>query len=250
MRTALLWITAALLPALPAAAAELPAHLAEAVNAAERTDADRERDARDRPGELMEFAGVTPGMRVADIYGAGGYWTELLARAVGPEGRAMLVNNIGYWFPARESHKLRFGDGRLPNVEQYVVENCDMKLAADSVDLAIVVMAYHDLYFVSEQQGWPAIDAGAVLAQWHAALKPGGRLLVVDHAAADGTGKAHAQDLHRIDEAFARADFEAHGFKLEKTWEGLRHPGDDHTLNVFDEAIRGKTDRFVHLYRK
>jgi predicted methyltransferase len=37
---------------------------------------------------------------------------------------------------------------------------------------------------------------------------------------------------------------------LEKTWDGLRNPADSVSTLVFDPAVRGKTDRFVHLYRK
>ena len=74
--------------------------------------------------------------------------------------------------------------------------------------------------------------------------------LIVDHAARSGTGKDAAQDLHRIDEAFAQRDIESHGFRLEKTWDGLRNSADEHTKRVFDPAIRGRTDRFVHVYRR
>ena len=50
--------------------------------------------------------------------------------------------------------------------------------------------------------------------------------------------------------AFSLVEFAAHGLELVGTLDLLRAPADDHTLNVFDPAIRGKTDRFVHLYRK
>lgn len=79
---------------------------------------------------------------------------------------------------------------------------------------------------------------------------PGGVLLIVDHQARAGTGKDDAQELHRIEEAFAIADFEAHGLDFVGAIDVLRNSNDDHSLNVFDKAIRGKTDRFVHLYRK
>ena len=50
----------------------------------ERSAEDRERDARDKPAEVLAFAGVKPGMTVADVFSAGGYYTELLAGVVGP----------------------------------------------------------------------------------------------------------------------------------------------------------------------
>lgn len=74
--------------------------------------------------------------------------------------------------------------------------------------------------------------------------------LIVDHSAKAGSGKAPAQDLHRIDEAFAKKDIASHGFVLERSYDGLRNPADDRGIMVFDDKVKGKTDRFVHLYRK
>jgi predicted methyltransferase len=59
-----------------------------------------------------------------------------------------------------------------------------------------------------------------------------------------------ANTLHRIDEAFARRDIEAHGFTLERAWDGYRNSDDGYTKLVFDPAVCGKTDRFTHLYRR
>jgi predicted methyltransferase len=234
----------------PLQAADAPAYVAAAVAAAERSDKDRERDARDHPAELMTFAGITPGMKVADVFGGGGYWTELMARAVGPAGHVQLVNNSPYFAFAEKQLKPRFEGNRLPNAEQITVETCNLKLGRKTYDMIVIFMSYHDLYYVDEKDGWPAIDAGHFLDQLHAALKPGGHLLIVDHAAAAGTGNSSAQNLHRIEETFAKKDISSHGFRLEKTWDGYRNPGDDLTKLVFDPAVRGKTDRFTHLYRR
>jgi predicted methyltransferase len=103
---------------------------------------------------------------------------------------------------------------------------------------------------VSEKDGWPKIDADRFLAQMTDAIRPGGFVLIVDHAAQDGSGSSAAGTLHRIDEKFARADFEKHGLKYEKSFDKLRNKEDDRSALVFNPAIRGKTDRFVHLYRK
>ena len=91
-----LCLAAALLlaPAVPAASnAEL---VAAAIAAPARSAADRERDARDHPQAVLEFAGFGPGMVVADIFGGGGYYAEILSGIVGPGGKVLLVNNPGY----------------------------------------------------------------------------------------------------------------------------------------------------------
>lgn len=252
MRSLLLLLKLALCLAIfpPAEAQDIPAPIVAAVAAADRSDADRKRDVTDRPTELLTFAGLRPGMAVADIFGGAGYWSELAARVVGPEGSVDLVNNVGYFNYAREGLKARFADGRMSAVRQHVVETCDLGLGRERLDLAILFMSYHDLYWVDPQEGWPGIDAARFLSQVAAAIKPGGQLLIVDHAAASGTGSSAAQTLHRIDERFTQSDIESQGFALEKTWDKYRNPGDDRTKHVFDPAVRGSTDRFVHLYRR
>ncbi len=251
MRSLTIFALTALLGSPTMQAADLPATpIAAAIAAPERSDKDRERDQKDRPAEVMAFAGIRPGMAIADVFGGGGYWTELLARAVGPDGKVSLVNNSPYLNFALEDLKTRFTKDRLPNVTRRTVETCDMKLGEAGYDLILIVMSYHDLYYVDEEGGWPAIHASGFLDQLHAALKPGGSLLIIDHAAANGSGSAHAGDLHRIEEAFAKRDLESHGFKLEKTWDGYRNSSDDLSKIVFDPAVRGKTDRFTHLYRR
>jgi predicted methyltransferase len=252
MKSLMSFAVAALLASPPMLAAEAPAHIAAAVAAAERSDKDRERDQRDRPADVMAFAGVKPGMVIADVFGGGGYWSELLARAAGPAGKVILVNNAPYVNFAREDLKTRFAEGRLANtnIERRTIETCDMKLGSARYDLILIVMSYHDIYYVDEEGGWPAIDADGFLKQLHTALKPDGRLLIIDHAAAAGAGNKVAGEIHRIEESFAKKDIESHGFTFEKSWDGYRNPSDDLSKLVFDPAVRGKTDRFTHLYRR
>lgn len=243
---------AALLALLPAVALASPDKLyLDAVAKADRSPADRERDAREKPAEVMEFAGFRPGMTVADIFAGGGYYSELVANVVGARGKVLLVNNGPYNQFSADDLKARFKDkDRLPNVERTTVETCNMLLGDGTLDAAMIVMSYHDIYYSDPKGGWPPVDAASFLRQIHRALKPGGFFLVVDHAAKAGSGKAPAQDLHRIEEAFAKKDIASHGFVLERTYDGLRNPSDDSGIMVFDDKVRGKTDRFVHLYRK
>ena len=243
---------AALLALAPFGALASPDKLyLDAVAKADRSASDRERDAREKPAEVLQFAGFKPGMTVADIFGGGGYYSELVANVVGPKGKVLLVNNAPYNSFSRDDLKARFEKkDRLPNVERTTVETCNLLLGDGTLDAAMIVMSYHDLYYSDPKGGWPPVDAANFLKQVHRALKPGGVFLIVDHSARPGTGKAAAQDLHRIDEAFAKNDIASHGFVLEASYDGLRNPADDRGIMVFDDKVRGKTDRFVHRYRK
>jgi predicted methyltransferase len=243
-------VCTALLAGLPAAAAPAAGSIyQQAVAAAGRSDKDRDRDQRDKPAEVLALAGFGPGMRVADVFGGGGYYSEILAHVVGPTGKVLLVNNPPYAAYAGEDLAARFKDGRLAEIERLIVPSDDLKLGEARLDGALLVMSYHDLYF-SDAKQFPRIDAGQFLEQLRRALKPGATLLIVDHAAAAGSGNAPAQTLHRIDESFAIRDIESHGFRLVRKYDGLRNPADDHTKLVFDPAVRGHTDRFVHLYAR
>ena len=225
--------------------------IAGALASPTRSAEDRERDALDKPAEVLALAGFERGQTVADILAGSGYYSEILSGIVGPQGKVMLVNDTRYDAFGKDGYSKRLANDRLPNV-QHVAGPADALGMGESVlDGAVIVMSYHDLYWVDEKKPDQAkIDADWFLDQVARALKPGGVLLVVDHSAKAGTGNSAAQDLHRIDEQFAIADFRKHGLALERDIAVLRNPDDDRSRNVFDPAIRGKTDRFVHLYRK
>jgi predicted methyltransferase len=222
--------------------------IAAAVANPARTAADRERDARDKPAEVMAFAGVKPGMTVIDLFSAGGYWTELLAGAVGPTGKVLAVNNVPYAQYAKEGIQKRFGDNHMANVEQRVVEASHMYLPPKAADLVVIVMSYHDVYWIDEKEGWPQIDTDGFLKSLKAAIKPGGKLLIIDHNAAAGTGKEVAGKLHRLNEEWSRKSLTSAGFTFVKSYDGLRNPDDQLDKMVYDPAVKGKTDRYCDLY--
>ena len=82
-------------------------------------------------------------------------------------------------------------------------------------------------------------------------MKPGATLGIIDHVAAPNSDtRATVEKLHRIDPAVLRADFERAGFVFDGESNILRNPADDHSLLVFDEKIRGKTDRAFFRFKK
>jgi predicted methyltransferase len=82
------------------------------------------------------------------------------------------------------------------------------------------------------------------------ALKPGGKLLLVDHSAKEGTGAAAATPLHRIEQAYAIKDFTAHGFKVVAQSDLLRRSDDARDQLTYKGPMVGKTDRFVIVFKK
>lgn len=238
-----------LLLSLSAYAASEPDLYDKAVSNAARPASDRKRDALDQPAEMLRLAGIKPGMQVADLMAADGYYTELLSRIVGPKGHVLMLNNSAYdgWSP---DWPKRIADNRLPNVEHRTVDLNHMDLGAGTLDAVLMIKIYHDLYWVDPKGKWPKIDVPAVLDQLARALKPGGVLLVVDHSAKAGTGNADAGRLHRIEEAFAKKDIESHGFELVAHSDALRKPEDKRDLLSYEGPAVGKTDRFALVFRK
>jgi predicted methyltransferase len=232
--------------AAPATTATAPTDpIKAAVADPSRTAEDRTRDERDHAVDVLSFFGIKPGMVVADIFAAGGYYSELIGRVVGSTGKVYLYNNAGFAKFAEKPLAARVDSGRMKNVVVIQREVGQIGIPAGSVDVVLMSMSYHDLYFKDE--GW-SVDPTALFTEVHAMLKPGGELAIIDHAAKAGTGSSAAQELHRIDEAFARKDIESRGFKFVGSLDVLHNSADDHTKVVFDPAIRGHTDRFIDKF--
>jgi predicted methyltransferase len=219
--------------------------IAAAAASPARTADDRARDASDHAVTVLKFFGIAPGMVVADIFAAGGYYSELIGHVVGPTGKVYLYNNAGYAKYGAKPLAARVASGRLQNVVVVEKEVGQIGIAPGTVDLVLMSMSYHDLYF--KEDDW-SVGPDALFTDVHAMLKKGGTLAIIDHVAASGTGSSAAQALHRIDPAFARKDIESRGFKYVGSLDVLRNPADDHTKVVFDPAVRGHTDRFVDKY--
>jgi predicted methyltransferase len=211
-----------------------------------RPAADRARDAARKPAEVLSFLGVRPGDRVGDFVMGGGYFTRLLAAAVGPKGRVHAFQPSEFIrFKASYGESLKTVDDAYDNVV-----GSQGAFAAptfpEPLDAIVTVQNYHDLHLAPFPPD-TATRAGAALFR---ALKPGGVLVVVDHHAAAGSGTRDADKLHRIDVESVKRELAAAGFVLEAESEALRLPADPRTANVFDAAIRGRTDQFMLRFRK
>lgn len=215
--------------------------------------ADKDRSAENRaldegrqPGAILAFADFQAGETVADFMAGSGYYSELIARIVGKKGQVYAVEPDVFYDPAkwevlRENHH---------NVSVMPVTPKAMQLAPNSVDALFTHMTFHDLYWESEQYRFPRLDENFILRNWFAAVKPGGKVIVVDHVGPAGEPRDVVEKLHRIDPAHVIKKMAEVGFVLEGRSDALHMAGDDHSKNVFDPAIKGKTDRFALKFRK
>jgi predicted methyltransferase len=241
----------AALLALPlAAVSAAPADTAAAVAAPGRPAAALALDAGRKPAEVLRFGGLRRGDRALDLFTGSGYYAEIMARAVGPAGSATA------WQPAnfvndRSRQALTDIKARTPNFSWFAAPADAVALPERAFDFAMINLNYHDTYWQSERFHFPRMDPEAFLRIVFQSLKPGGTIVVVDHVAnAGGDTRAVVEALHRIDPATVRADFERAGFVFAGESDILRNPADDHSKNVFDEALRGHTDRFVYRFRR
>lgn len=201
---------------------------------------------------MLTFFGVAPGMRVLDLNSATGYFTEILARSVGPTGHVVAHNHTGAKSILGENAiSARYVNGRLPNVVPMYARHDELAFAAATFDLALLSLVYHDTYWHAAGADWGPVDRPALLAALRAALAPGGIVGIVDHHAHSGANPVESVHLtHRIDRAIVLRDFEAAGFVFDAESAALGNPNDDRTRSVFDPSINGKTDRFVLRFRR
>ena len=218
---------------------------AAAVADAGRPQADRDRDAVRKPGEMLALAGVHPGTTMVEMLPGGGYFTRIFSKAVGSTGHVYAVIGDAPPNPARPAPVLAIAaDPAYSNV-QVLAQAFTAFAPPAPVDLVWTSENYHDLHLARLN-----LDVAAVNHAVFNSLRPGGLYVVVDHAATAGSPVTVADTLHRIDPAIVRREVEAAGFVFVRQSDTLQNPADPHNIPVFDPAIRGHTDQFVLVFRR
>lgn len=230
----------------------LPRYIADAIASPLRPPQHLQRDASQKPAEILAFAGVEPGDRIADFWPTPPYSTALLSAVVGPKGRvyAIIPPKLFKDVPQAEP-KVRGDLAPYRNVTA-LVQPFDRLDVTEALDLVWMGKIYHD--FPNAREMGP-LDIAELNRAVFRALKPGGVLIIIDHAAATGSGFTDTETddskrLHRIDPEIVKAQVGAAGFLLEAESRLLANPADDHSKSPFDPAIRDRTDRFVLKFRK
>ncbi len=162
--------------------------------ASDRTDADHALDPGRRPAEMLDFLRIATGMRVAEIGAAGGYTTELLARAVGPGGTVFAQNSKLLLSMVGDEWRVRLARAAMRPVVP-VEREFEAPLPPEARDLELVVMnaMYHDTI-------WIGTDRARMNRAIFEALAPGGAFVVIDSSARPGADSNEAAyELHRVD---------------------------------------------------
>ncbi|MDR6147983.1 putative methyltransferase [Sphingomonas sp. SORGH_AS870] len=230
-------------PAASAKPAAVPAYITAALADPARAEQAGD-DARRQAAAVLAFSGVKPGDTVIDYLPGKGYWTRILSGIVGPKGHV-----YAYWPAAAQ----RYAEKSLGAIQALNLPNATVQVQAvnipvsdQPIDLFWTVQNYHDV--ANKDAGEPALRAfdQAVFKL----LKSGGTYVIIDHADTVGKGLADTNTTHRIDPDYVKRQVQSVGFRFVGESRVLRNPEDDHSKNVFDPAIRGRTDQFVYKFRK
>jgi predicted methyltransferase len=213
------------------------------VSASDRIDQDKKMDAGRHPADFLAFTGVGRGMIVADLGAGGGYTTELLVRAVGPEGKVYGQNDP----EALKRFLEKPWSARLTLPADHAVVREDRAFdaplppEAKNLDLVVNVLTYHDTV-------WLGVDRAKMNRAVFDALKPGGAYVIVDASAKDGDGIKDVKTLHRIEEGVVESEVKTAGFTLAAKGDFLHDPADkrDWSSSPRDAGAKlGTEDRFV-----
>ncbi|MBY9065862.1 methyltransferase domain-containing protein [Hyphomonas sp. WL0036] len=229
-------------------AASLPDYAAVVADAARPAD-DVARDAGRHPAAILEITGIAPGDKVLELEAGAGYFTELLSRTVGPDGQVWMQNPASFDGFLGDTVTKRL-EGRLTNVT-YLKSNFDaLGLPDASMDAVTWFQGPHELWYIPEGTTESLGDPEESFAEIARVLKPGGVFIAIDHTAPAGSPPTTGGDTHRIDPALIRQMAEAAGLSFRESSDILRNPDDDGLTNVFDPAIRGKTDQAVLVFTR
>ena len=221
----------------PALAQKVTPAIAAAVADAGRPDADKERDAARKPAETVAFAGVKPGMIVGELGPGRGYYTRILAKAVGPTGKVYAILTTTQAARPGVLDAMKALVASYPNVTLVTVDYATMALP-EKADLFWTTENYHDFH------NGPTADIAALNKAVFNNLKPRGIFYVEDHSAAPGAGLAATSAFHRMDEDVAKTELTAAGFKLDGEGDLLHNPADNKAASN-SESGHFVSDRFM-----
>lgn len=230
-----------------ASGADAKAAIAAAIADHGRPDADKARDAARKPAEMLAFAGIGPGSKVAEFQPGGGYFTRIFSKAVGPSGKIYAASSPGRGGAPPAVIAIAADAAYAGNIVVIPLGPNSTFAPPEKVDVVWTSRNYHDLGL---SMGGPPNDLTAFNKSIYDILKPGGLYIVLDHSAGTTAGPEASEKLHRINPNIVKTQVESVGFKLVSESDVLKNPADDHNERVFEQGIRDHTDQFILKFRK
>lgn len=240
-----------ILAAMPASASASPAtSVAAAIASPDRRPDNVKLDEGRKPAAVLQYLGLKPGMQVLDLFGANGYWAEIMVPAIGPKGHDTIWQPTQF-LGARAKAYMDGFTAKHPNVNLVTSAFEAPTLPENYADFVILNNNYHDTYWSNEKLKIPVMDPSLFLKAVYASMKPGAVIGVIDHVANKNSDpRATVEKYHRIDPDLIKADFKRAGFVLVGSSDLLRNPADDHSLESTDPKILGHTDRVIFKFKK
>lgn len=180
--------------------------VAIARNVVQDSDRDRTRDTWQRPAEVFDALLVKPGHRVADIGCGYGYFSVRLAAQVGAQGKVYAVDIDQKAIDRVRQRKER---EKLEQLEPVLGESSDPRLPAD-LDSVLIADTYHEF------RDWDRMMQAVLRA-----LKPGGRLVIIDGDGPAGRPRTEYHRLHTIPAALVREEITRNGFDFKESRPGF-----------------------------
>ena len=201
--------------------------------------------------EVLAFTGVAPGMTVIDMEAGSGVYTEIFAKTVGTSGTVYMQNPPLFDGFAGDAIKARVADNRLANVRQMRTAFDDLPAPDASVDVVTWFLGPHELwYFPDGVEKGILGNPDKAFVEIARVLKKGAHFVALDHVAPVGAPPTTGGTTHRIAKAEVIKRAATAGLQLVDESNVLANAEDDYTKNVFDPAVRRKTDRFLLKFEK
>ncbi|NVJ99126.1 MAG: class I SAM-dependent methyltransferase [Alphaproteobacteria bacterium] len=220
-----------------------------AVSAPERPTSETQWDGKRHPIAVLDFMGLKPGMTVWDHGSGRGYYTAIMSRTVGPDGKVYAHNSNRFWPNIKDTVEPRHK--ALGNVETFVGNITDFDGHAGEFDMIFIGLLFHHLHYSPETGNGMPESSKAYWAKAMEMLKPGGVIAIVEHQAPDGTPRAESAAWHRTSLQDAITDLTAAGFEYVGSSDALANPDDPQNIPFRDLATgRYSSQRFVAKFRK
>jgi len=218
-----------------------------ALDSSKRPLSDVVKDSNRKPKEILTFFKVTPETVVLDVLAGSGYYSEILSKVVGVNGKVIIHNDKHFLKYYGKDLSQRLGNGeRLSNVERMDISLNNLELTENSIDTIILALGYHDFYYVMNES--EKINVAKVLAKFKKFLKPNGLIGIIDHEAMKGAPSNVGNTLHRIAPQIVKSEMTAAGFVFDGELDILKNTTDDKSKKIWD-IPNSKTSRFVLRFK-